>query len=61
MSSSRSSGRPVRRSVTAAAVLALVAPLLALVGLVTSPAVAADNITFRASAQVGGEPDHRTG
>ena len=50
MSSSRSSGRPVRRSVTAAAVLALVAPLLALVGLVTSPAVAADNITFRAGA-----------
>ena len=52
MSSSRSSGRPVRRSVTAAAVLALVAPLLALVGLVTSPAVAADNITFRAGASI---------
>ena len=51
MSSSRSSGRPVRRSVTAAAVLALVVPLLALLGLVTSPAEAADNITFRASAQ----------
>jgi PKD repeat protein len=32
------------------AVLALVAPLLALVGLVTSPAVAVDNITFRAGA-----------
>ena len=52
MSSSRSSGRPVRRSVTAAAVLALMAPLLALVGLVASPAVAADNITFRAGASI---------
>jgi PKD repeat protein len=44
-------GRPVRGSVAVAAVAAMVGALLAVLGLTTAPAVAADNIAFRASAE----------
>ncbi len=42
----------MRRRTVVVAVLALVTPLLAMMGLVTSPAAAADNITFRAGASI---------
>jgi len=51
MSGSQVSTRSVRRRVTVAAVLAVVAPLLAMMGLATTPAAAVDNITFRAGAE----------
>ena len=51
MFGSQTSVRSVRRSLAATAIMGLVATLLALAGLVTTPAAAVDNITFRASAQ----------
>ena len=58
---SQASVRSVRGSVAVAAVGAMVAALLAVLGLTATPAFAADNITFRASAQAVVQPAHRSG
>ena len=51
MTGSQTGVRSVRGSVAGAAVVAMLAALLAVIGFTATPAFAADTITFRAGAQ----------